>query len=567
MKKLYTIATTLAIALMTINSSYAQVNFGGTTMSNDIVTWNDLYELSFTTHNYGTARSMGMGNAFTALGADMVSASLNPAGIGMYVGSDVSITPIMQFTKSPTSNSQPFSNFEDHSERFGLANAGAVFTAYKGKGALTNINVGFVYNRIADFNQNTAFSSYGYNAENSIANAFRTLSNVDGLKTLDDGTMPFGNDPFNWGPTLAYKTGLTNKDSDGWFIDRIGGNAIVDQFSAEERRGSLGEYALTAGFNFMDIVYVGASLGFQSLNYKREVYYGENYSYAEGTQPSGEEMPYQLEYMNYAQWTRLTGNGVNVKIGVTGRPVHWFRIGVAYHSPTFYTMAFRYGGEMSTGTKSVGDNPDKYDIDRWGYVRDTPVATPIWEDTGDYSWEYRTPSRLLAGVAFTISDRVIISADYERSWYQTIRLTGAPIHNLSYTDSFKEYFKGSNTVRVGAEGYILPFLAARVGYIWSGSTLREGHKEDIFSRPLPTEQWYLTAGLGIKFNDHVYLDVAYQYGTTKYSSYMTHFANGSYTVTNPIDDTVETVDVDIRSNIFTTKTNRHIAVITLGYRF
>jgi hypothetical protein len=48
---------------------------------------------------------------------------------------------------------------------------------------------------------------------------------------------------------------------------------------------------------------------------------------------------------------------------------------------------------------------------------------------------------------------------------------------------------------------------------------------------------------------------------------MTHFANGSYTVTNPIDDTVKTVDVDIRSNIFTTKTNRHIAVVTLGYRF
>ena len=89
----------LVALIISLTPSQAQsVNFGGTTFNNDIIGWYDLYNLSFTSHNYGTARSMAMGNAFTALGADMVSASLNPAGIGMYVGSDVSITPMMQFT-------------------------------------------------------------------------------------------------------------------------------------------------------------------------------------------------------------------------------------------------------------------------------------------------------------------------------------------------------------------------------------------------------------------------------------------------------------------------------------
>ena len=129
MKKIYSIVAIVAMAIMTINTSQAQVNFGGTTINNDIVGWGDLYEMSFTSRNYGTARSMAMGNAFTALGADMVSASMNPAGIGMYVSSDVSISPIMQFTKSPTAGAEKFDNFKDHSERFGLSSAGAVFTA------------------------------------------------------------------------------------------------------------------------------------------------------------------------------------------------------------------------------------------------------------------------------------------------------------------------------------------------------------------------------------------------------------------------------------------------------
>ena len=94
--------------IISLSPAQAQsVNFGGTTFNNDIIGWYDLYNLSFTSHNYGTARSMAMGNAFTALGADMVSTSLNPAGIGMYVDSDVSFTPMMQFTKSPTKGGDP----------------------------------------------------------------------------------------------------------------------------------------------------------------------------------------------------------------------------------------------------------------------------------------------------------------------------------------------------------------------------------------------------------------------------------------------------------------------------
>ena len=41
----------------------------------------------------GTARFMSMGGAFTALGGDISSLSQNPAGLGVFRSSEMTITP------------------------------------------------------------------------------------------------------------------------------------------------------------------------------------------------------------------------------------------------------------------------------------------------------------------------------------------------------------------------------------------------------------------------------------------------------------------------------------------
>ena len=562
MRKIYTTIVSLLLGLGTLSAQ--SVNFGGTALDNDILHWGDLYNLSFTTHSYGTARSMAMGNAFTALGADMISASMNPAGIGMYVDNDVSITPMMQFTKSPMEGGVPYydkstpkrdRHFSDHTERFGMASAGGVFTVYRSTKALTNLNVGFVYNRIADFNQNTLSASYGNAATSSMANIYCTMANVDGLRPNSEGRLIFGNDPYLWGATAAYKNGLINYDKEGenWFIDRISPDAVINQSSSVETRGSIGEYALTVGFNFIDRIYVGASLGLQDVRYRRNVFYGESYNYPDGY-PSGDTYPYQLDYMNSMQRSNISGSGFNFKLGVTARPVDWLRIGVAYHTPTYYSLALRYDVDMWSETYSAGSNPEDYDVGKDGYMYNEAYSG-IWEDSGSYSWRFRSPSRLLVGAAVTVAQRLIISADYERSWYQTTHLQYAPI-DVAHNEWIDEYFQGSKTIRVGAEAYILPFLPVRVGYIWSGSALRKGYEDVVFTHPLPTEESIITAGFGLKFNNNIYLDFAYQYATTHFTPIQTFYAIDSY---DP--------NLDIESEIFSFKTMRHKAVVTLGFRF
>lgn len=551
MKKIITAA---ALLLSTGLLSAQSFDFGGSILNHDIVQWTDIYTMSYTSHNYGTARSMGMGNAFTALGADMVSASLNPAGIGMYIKSDISLSPMLQFSRAKSDGDK---YKDERNTRFGMASIGGVFTAYEGTGSLVNLNVGVVYNRIADFNHTSSLASFGNPYTSTMANIFCTLSNIDGLQTNANGTMDFPDNPYYWGAVLAYKNGLTNKDSEGWFIDRIGNpyNAApapdIDQFTTVSSRGSIGEYAITLGMNFNDRLYVGATLGIQSVEYKRSIYYGENYFYVDDIYPSGEDMPYRLDYMNYEQSLRLSGTGVNLKFGLAWRPIDDLRLGVAFHTPTWYSISLRYDAAMWSSTYSAGNNPDGYQLDRDGFFYDN-VGVGTWEDSGPDSWNFSSPARLMFGAAYTIADRVIVSADYERDWYQGIHTGSNPV-GLDY-NHFKNYCKGSNTVRVGAEAYLLPQLAVRLGYIYNSSMLKDN--SIIAATPIPTKSTYITAGLGFKLNDTVYLDLAYQYGKTDQTAYKLFYAISA-------DDASQ----DIESRTFTTSIDRHIAVATIGFRF
>jgi len=59
------------------------LEFGGLTYNNDLMMSTDFAALS-RSHAFGTARVMGMGGAFTSLGADLSSMSITPGGVGFF---------------------------------------------------------------------------------------------------------------------------------------------------------------------------------------------------------------------------------------------------------------------------------------------------------------------------------------------------------------------------------------------------------------------------------------------------------------------------------------------------
>lgn len=526
--------------------SAQRYDIGGSVIDMNGITALDMFNYSQTSHNFGTARSMAMGGALTSLGGDMASMSINPAGLGMYRTNEITLTPMVGVARASTDASPYDSNT---STRFSMANFGFIFKAYEGIGNVLAVNIGFGYNRLADFNYNTSF--YRGGNQSTIAGVFARQLQNSGMGSADfydsdDRFDWYRIDPAYWGAALGYKVGLINDDKGSWAPDYFGNNPSVGQCTSLESRGAIGEYAISAGMNIDNKLYIGMTVGIQGLYQRRKMYYGEDYKYRDEDHAAGRE----VQYFNYNQTAIANGTGVNLKFGITYRPIESLRIGVAVHTPTWYKVDFSYQAGM---VSRVFDNSTGQ------YISPDPDGmTERWDDEGAYSWNFRTPTRLLLGASYTFGQMAIISVDYERDWYNDIRTGSTPVGEGVYDDFFKDNFKGSNTVRVGAEIKPVPFLSVRAGYGYNGSMVRDN--KTIFSSPITYNTQYASAGLGFAVTPFMYVDLAYQYVMQKQTPYKLFYSldtlgNGDGTYN------------DDYSGTYSTRYTRHNIVLTVGFRF
>jgi len=131
--------------------------------------------LRYSQINYqGTARSLALGNAVTALGGDFGSITLNPAASAMYPYSEISITPSLVTKFSEVNYFTQRTN--DRYTRPGISNLG-----YTGSWNTSN-NTGLVslsfsagYNKVQDFTTRTSVRRN--NSESSWLTPVATMTN------------------------------------------------------------------------------------------------------------------------------------------------------------------------------------------------------------------------------------------------------------------------------------------------------------------------------------------------------------------------------------------------------
>ena len=104
---------------------------------------------------YGTARSMGMGGAFGALGGDMTGVSINPAGIGVYRSSEIAGTFGLQ------SNNSKVGDIKNRANDFNMHNFGFVGYFPLRNETMPLINFGFAHNRHNSFNKTVGAAGSG----------------------------------------------------------------------------------------------------------------------------------------------------------------------------------------------------------------------------------------------------------------------------------------------------------------------------------------------------------------------------------------------------------------------
>lgn len=550
--------TLAAVALIACGTTLGQnLSFGGAVLNRDGVMAGEFAQLS-QTQPFGTARSMALGGAFASLGADLASMSVNPAGLGMYQRNEIVLTPMMTFQSSDTAGTNPFG--KNGKNRFAMANFGAALNTYQSSGTLTSLTIGIGLNRIADFNSrysykfDTPYPNGGGQAP-SIADVFGRQLGQAGIFPNNNGELGYDyNNPYFWPAILGYNGYMISSFTDAagsyYVPDCIGSNASILHYMDVVNSGSINEFALSFGANFNNIVYLGATIGIQSVHKSTGIYYGEDYRYDNGpaANSAGDQLTSQLDYADLYQHSVLDGSGANLKIGVIVRPSEALRIGVAFHTPTYYSLERSYYGTI---------NSQLYNNDT-GDTEINSDGTPYQDDMGSDSWCFTSPARLMLGISYTFGNFGLISIDYERDWYNGIRVKNTPdgfdIYPEDYKAEFKHGFQGTNTLRAGIEIKPLPVMALRVGGGFTGSMFK--NRNDYYDMPLAYRTSYVAAGIGFNLSRSISLDMAYQYIADKQTPYQLFYSLDRDTGTY-YDST----------GLFDTQSTRHNAVLSLAFHF
>jgi hypothetical protein len=269
----------------------------------------------------------------------------------MYQRNEISVT--LGAGIAQTKNYNAYNANDNTKFRMAINNIGASFQVYEGTGGLTAVNFAFGYNKTADYNYDMAYT--GPNTVSSLADAFADIANANGLvinsqnKIADQrGYYDYDMNPYFWGTAMGYKAGLINKGANGWYPDEIAPGAQMSQYTNLQSRGSAGEFSFAFGFNISNVVYLGASLDIQSIQRKQNICYNEYIDYAQGERPDGATYPYQLRDFTFEQSMNIDGTGVGAKFGIVIRPIEALRIGLAVHTPSYYSFAYRYVASLSS---------------------------------------------------------------------------------------------------------------------------------------------------------------------------------------------------------------------------
>lgn len=307
------------------------------------------------------------------------------------------------------------------------------------------------------------------------------------------------------------------------------------QFYSKET-GGIDEFTLNTSFNFNDRVYLGLTLGLYDVNYRKYSWYDESYD---------DNWGYSLE-----SWNRTKGTGFDVKIGAIVRPFEYspLRIGLAIHTPTFYTLTNET--EALLAYEGMEDGNHQY----W----DDEIST--YDELGgrvaSTKYKLHTPWKYNFSLGYTVGSALALGAEYEYQDYSSMKFRYTDYQGGSMyweTGEAKDKLKGVSTLRLGAEYKFVPEFAFRVGYNLSTAAFKKEAWKQLPDNSILTDTDFAntksvsdyTFGFGYR-GKSFYADLAYRLHTYKEDFYA---FDHEYLQATKVDN------------------NRHQVLLTLGARF
>jgi hypothetical protein len=480
----------------------------------------------------GSARIQGMGGVQTSLGGDYSSAFSNPAGLGMFNRSELTISP--GFHSADNTSNYLDERSTVNKTNLNIPGFSVVFqTDQNGRQGFLSGAFAISFNRVNNFNQ--SFSYAGRNKKNSIIDYF-----IEYATGLDPNSFTYGNDYFNTPTGLAYNnyliedsTFLNPNASKYHYLSVMGvypdPNDIrqVDQQEDIKITGAQNQWNFSYGANLSDKIFIGAGVGFTSLRFTNNKSYRESNFYFD-QDPSFKP----LNYLALNEEIRISGSGINGTLGIIARPVEGVQLGMAYTSPTIFKLTDTYRASLATQWNN------------FDYFNDGKPLNNVSEETDDVISEYdlKTPGRLTMGATYFFQKQGFLSADVEFVNYAGAKYSSG-ISGISFdpdNKKIKSLYQNTVNYRLGGE-YRYNQFRFRGGFAFMSDPFQQ--EQNNISRKL----FSYSTGLGYR-TEKFYIDFALvmTQGETSYRPYSINSAD---------------------SPLVTLKNQTSFGMITLGFPF
>ena len=425
------------------------------------------------TYYQGTAKALGMGNALGAVGGDMTAICINPAGMGLYRSSELSMT--LNLSDNYHTSSYYGTERDANKFRVSIPSLGYVHSREKSNYKplrYSQFCIGLT--RTNDYNMHTYAS--GLNP---------TSSKIDDYLMQIDGYSPddLANN-FAYTAYPAWNTYLIDLDGQGYYTSPVPQGGIT-QKSEQDFKGRSEEWMLGYSANFNDRLYIGACLNI--LHIKRF-----------GTSVHQESMPNDSNIeTDFNQWTfteelSSRGIGVNGKIGLIWRANPWLRLGAAFHSPSFYS----FDESWQTTTESQIN---------W-------VTRKSYSPESNYNYKFFSPLKCVGSMAFVIGQRGMVSFDAEYVNYGMARFFANDFNYDVTNQEIKDSYTHTFNFRLGTEWQINDsYLRFGAGYY--GSPFGLGQQNGSIKKA--------SVGISLPLGTSTTFDLAYElsHGKQQYTLY------------------------------------------------
>lgn len=385
----------------------------------------------------GTARFKSMSGAFGALGGDMSAVSINPAGSAIFNFSHTSLSVTSYNSDNVTKyyngvNTNSNSNFD-----FNQAGAAFVFNNRNNNTPWGKFVLGIAYEQTQNYDDD--FYAFG-TSTNSIDGFF--LANAQGLRldeiialpgeSISDAYSDLGSTfgYANQQAFLGYEAYILEPDVDDDANTVYYSNIAPGSFSQEysyAATGYNGRFSVNIAAQYEDNIYLGLNLNSHFINYDRSTFLFEENSNVGSI----------VTEVDFENNLATIGNGFSFQLGGIAKLSNDVRIGLAYDSPTWYTIS----EETTQYVASLRDDggPATAIVD--------PQIINIYPD-----YKFQTPAKVTGSIALVVNKQGLISFDYSRKDYGSTKFTPeSDSYFASQNNNIANNLKAANTYRIGGE--------------------------------------------------------------------------------------------------------------------